>query len=69
MKRKSLLCQRLPRKLLKRKLKEEKMVKYACFNCNKRIAEDLMGKRVRCPYCGSKILFKPRTTITKVKAV
>jgi len=46
------------------------MAKYACFSCNKRISEDLMsGKRVRCPYCGSKILFKPRTMATKIKAV
>ena len=53
----------------KRRKRRNKMVKYACFACNKRIPEDLLGKRVRCPYCGSKILFKPRTTVTKVKAV
>jgi DNA-directed RNA polymerase subunit RPC12/RpoP len=45
------------------------MVQYACFLCNKRISQDMLGKRVRCPYCGSKILFKPRTMATKVKAV
>ncbi len=44
------------------------MVKYTCFLCGKRIAKDMLGKRVRCPYCGSKILYKSRETITKVKA-
>jgi len=45
------------------------MTKYACFLCNKRISDELLGKRVRCPYCGSKIIFKPRTMSTKIKAV
>ncbi len=44
------------------------MVKYKCFYCNKKISDEIMGKRVRCPYCGSKMLFKPRSTVTKVKA-
>lgn len=44
------------------------MVKYKCFYCNKKISDENMGKRIRCPYCGSKILFKQRTTVTKVKA-
>lgn len=44
------------------------MVKYKCFYCNKKISKESMGKRIRCPYCGSKILFKQRTTVTKVKA-
>lgn len=44
------------------------MVKYKCFYCNKSVSDDMMGKRVRCPYCGSKMLFKARSTITKVKA-
>jgi len=43
------------------------MVKYKCFECNKKV--ELTGRRVRCPYCGSKILFKQRTSITKVKAI
>jgi DNA-directed RNA polymerase subunit RPC12/RpoP len=45
------------------------MVRYACFLCNKNISEELLGKRVRCPYCGSKILFKPRAMSTKLKAI
>ena len=44
------------------------MVKYKCFHCNKKVADDYVKKRVRCPYCGSKILFKVRMTSTKVKA-
>jgi len=44
------------------------MVKYKCFLCNKNIKEDIVKRRVRCPYCGSKILFKPRQVATKVKA-
>lgn len=45
------------------------MVKYSCFNCNKKISEEMMGKRVRCPYCGGKALFKSRSVSTKVKAI
>jgi DNA-directed RNA polymerase subunit RPC12/RpoP len=44
------------------------MVEYRCFDCNKKVSQDYLRKKVRCPYCGSKMLFKPRTTTTKVKA-
>jgi len=44
------------------------MVKYTCFKCAKKIGTDMMGKRVRCPYCGSKILYKSRSKVTKVIA-
>ncbi|PIN70451.1 DNA-directed RNA polymerase subunit P [Candidatus Woesearchaeota archaeon CG11_big_fil_rev_8_21_14_0_20_43_8] len=44
------------------------MALYKCFYCTKEISQEFMRKRVRCPYCGSKILFKPRTQLTKVKA-
>lgn len=44
------------------------MAAYKCFSCNKKISENQIGKRVRCIYCGGKILFKPRTAVTKVKA-
>ncbi|MBN1385539.1 DNA-directed RNA polymerase subunit P [Candidatus Woesearchaeota archaeon] len=44
------------------------MVLYKCFQCHKEISTELLRKKVRCPYCGSKILFKPRTSLTKVKA-
>ncbi|MCD4759515.1 DNA-directed RNA polymerase subunit P [archaeon] len=45
------------------------MVKYKCFNCGKEIDDKTVKRRVRCIYCGSKILFKPRMVKTKVKAV
>jgi len=45
------------------------MVKYTCFLCSKKISEDLMGKRVRCPYCGSKMLYKGRSKESEVLAV
>jgi DNA-directed RNA polymerase subunit RPC12/RpoP len=44
------------------------MVSYKCFNCNKKVTMEYLRKKVRCPYCGSKLLFKPRTNLTKVKA-
>jgi len=44
------------------------MTRYKCFNCNKKVGDEYVGKRVRCPYCGSKMLYKPRSVITKVKA-
>jgi DNA-directed RNA polymerase subunit P len=44
------------------------MTEYKCFQCAKKITYDSLRKRVRCPYCGSKILYKPRTTLTKVLA-
>ena len=46
-----------------------KMVAYRCFVCNKEIESTTLRKRVRCIYCGSKMLFKQRTTTTKVLAV
>ncbi|HOI18595.1 MAG TPA: DNA-directed RNA polymerase subunit P [Candidatus Woesearchaeota archaeon] len=45
------------------------MVAYKCFSCGKDIDSNLIRKRVRCPYCGGKILFKPRTRNTTVKAI
>ncbi len=34
---------------------------YKCFSCGKVIGKEYVRKRVRCPYCGSKIIFKART--------
>ena len=45
------------------------MVLYKCFNCRKEIKDEYVRRRVRCPHCGSKIVFKPRTVTTKVKAI
>jgi DNA-directed RNA polymerase subunit RPC12/RpoP len=44
------------------------MVNYKCFFCNKNVSVEYLRKRVRCPYCGSKMLFKPRAVATKIKA-
>ncbi|MFT4308164.1 MAG: DNA-directed RNA polymerase subunit P [Candidatus Woesearchaeota archaeon] len=45
------------------------MADYRCFDCLKAVPGNLVRRRVRCPYCGSKILYKTRTRITHVKAV
>ncbi len=39
-------------------------MEYICFNCGKVV--ELEGGRIRCPYCGSKVLYKqkPSTVIT-----
>jgi DNA-directed RNA polymerase subunit P len=44
------------------------MATYKCFDCRKEVSPDLLRKKVRCPYCGGKILFKPRMQLTKIKA-
>ena len=44
------------------------MAEYKCLDCNKKVSQDYLKKRIRCPYCGSKMLFKPRTRITNIKA-
>lgn len=43
-------------------------MEYKCFICNKKVPDSYVKKKVRCPFCGGKLLFKPRTIITKVKA-
>ncbi|MEK6934804.1 MAG: DNA-directed RNA polymerase subunit P [Nanoarchaeota archaeon] len=45
------------------------MVNYKCFDCGKKIKDEYVKRRIRCPYCGSKIVYKPRSITTKVKAV
>jgi len=44
------------------------MVEYKCFECGKTIPPELIRKRVRCPYCSSKIFFKKKNNIVKIKA-
>ncbi|MCX8147203.1 MAG: DNA-directed RNA polymerase subunit P [Candidatus Woesearchaeota archaeon] len=44
------------------------MVEYKCFICEKSVSQDYLRKKVRCPYCGSRILYKPRLVTTKLKA-
>ena len=47
---------------------EHSQAEYKCFSCNKTIAEQYIKKKVRCPYCGSKIVFKARTREITIKA-
>ncbi|RME52957.1 DNA-directed RNA polymerase subunit P [Candidatus Woesearchaeota archaeon] len=44
------------------------MSNYKCFQCNKVIKDMHIKRRVRCVYCGSKIVFKERSTATTVVA-
>lgn len=44
------------------------MVEYKCFSCNRTLKEEQIKKRIRCIYCGAKIIFKTRVSGTKVKA-
>jgi len=41
---------------------------YKCFQCGKKVDQEYTATKIRCPYCGSKILYKDRKTTTKVKA-
>ena len=45
------------------------MVSYMCLDCQKEVKFEVLKKRVRCPYCGSKILYKPRVTSAVVDAI
>ncbi|MEM4214954.1 MAG: DNA-directed RNA polymerase subunit P [Candidatus Pacearchaeota archaeon] len=45
------------------------MVTYKCFFCGKQLSLKSLESRFSCPYCGSKIFFKPRTVVKKVKAI
>jgi DNA-directed RNA polymerase subunit RPC12/RpoP len=44
------------------------MVNYKCFKCGKKISSTTSEQRFVCPNCGSKIFYKPRTVVKKVKA-
>ncbi len=42
---------------------------YVCMKCGKDVELDPQFKRVRCPFCGYKVLIKKRSgTIKKMKA-
>lgn len=45
------------------------MAQYKCFKCGKTITSKLLEKRFLCPHCNSKIFYKPRRHIVKIKAV
>jgi len=38
---------------------------FVCTICNKKIEKELIGKKIRCPFCGGKILLKERPKITR----
>ncbi len=43
-------------------------MEYKCFYCDKKVSDEYLRKKIRCPYCGNKILYKPRAVSTKIKA-
>jgi DNA-directed RNA polymerase subunit P len=44
-------------------------MEYICYACGKDITVDDIAKRIRCPYCGGKVIFKKRPeTSKKVRA-
>jgi len=45
------------------------MAIYKCFKCDKKINHKALEARFVCPTCGSKIFFKSRKAVKKVKAV
>ena len=49
--------------------KENKMVCYRCLTCQKEVESDQVKRRIRCPYCGAKILYKPRNITTNIEAI
>lgn len=44
------------------------MATYKCFSCGKQIKQDYVKKKIRCPYCGYKVLYKARTVSAHVVA-
>jgi len=44
-------------------------MEYICYTCGKEVTPEEITKRIRCPYCGGKILFKKRPeTVKRIKA-
>jgi len=41
------------------------MVEYLCIYCKRKVSYEIIKKRVKCPYCGGKILVKVRPNIVK----
>ncbi len=44
------------------------MVTYKCFKCGNKVKKEELDKRFVCPSCGSKIFYKSRTKVKKIKA-
>ncbi|MBS3117332.1 DNA-directed RNA polymerase subunit P [Candidatus Woesearchaeota archaeon] len=45
------------------------MKDYKCFDCGKEVKQEYIRKKIRCPHCGGKILYKPQSLPTIIKAV
>ena len=45
------------------------MAQYKCFRCAKPLTSKVLDKVFNCPSCNSKIFYKPRTHIVKIKAI
>ncbi len=43
-------------------------VTYKCFKCGKKVSNAELSQRFVCTKCGSKIFYKPRTVVKKIKA-
>ncbi|HLC86873.1 MAG TPA: DNA-directed RNA polymerase subunit P [Candidatus Nanoarchaeia archaeon] len=43
------------------------MPAYKCFKCGKKVTNTVLEKRFVCNECGSKIFYKPRSQIKKIK--
>ncbi len=44
------------------------MVEYKCLFCGKVVEEEHIERRIHCPYCGKKVLYKPQVVTTHWKA-
>lgn len=45
-------------------------IMYRCLNCGKEISAEDVKKRIRCPFCGYRILMKKRSKVErKVEAI
>ncbi|MBS3159339.1 DNA-directed RNA polymerase subunit P [Candidatus Woesearchaeota archaeon] len=45
------------------------MAIYECLGCKRSIESENVKRRVRCQYCGSKLLLKPRIIATNIEAI
>lgn len=43
------------------------MTTYKCFKCDEKISSEELERRFSCPHCNSRIFYKPRTAIKKIK--
>ncbi len=42
---------------------------FRCLNCQKSIKDETLKEKIRCPYCGYRVMIRERAkTVVKVKA-